>query len=189
MFKSQRRSGFTLPEVLVTVAIVATLAAIVIPTVTSQMGKGDDTSVQTGLTNQRTGATAFITDLRKIPGKISHLYTKPVATDEDLFGDQYGADAVARWRGPYISGAPLADGDSLLIGFVYVRDSLVDSSLFTGTSGYIIATLAGVSSAGVAARLDTLLDAGNGDAAGILQWSTTVLADSALAKLQIMGSK
>ena len=45
--KRTRRGGFTLPEVLVTVAIVAILAAVVVPTVTNQIGKGDGRKAMT----------------------------------------------------------------------------------------------------------------------------------------------
>ena len=55
-----RRAGFTLPEVLVTIAIVSVLAAIIVPTVTSQITKGDETRFQTTIVNLRTGITAFV---------------------------------------------------------------------------------------------------------------------------------
>ena len=111
----KRRSGFTLTEVLVTVAIVAVLAAIVVPTVTSQIGKGDESRIATTTANLRTGITAFVTDTRKFPGRLSDLFTKPANADDDLFTSDYGAAATGKWKGPYGS-TTLGTGDSLLDG-------------------------------------------------------------------------
>ena len=80
------RTGFTLPEVLVTVAIVAVLAAIVVPTVTNQIGKGDDSNLTTNFTSLRTGVTAFVSDVRKFPGRLQNLVIAPTATDLDIAG-------------------------------------------------------------------------------------------------------
>lgn len=186
------RSGFTLPEVLVTVAIVAVLAAVVVPTVTSQIGKGDDASFQTGTTNLRTGITAFVSDTRKWPGRLSDLYNAPAGAGTDLFGAPYGAPAVARWRGPYVSGA-LGPTDSLYVSLATIRSGLKDSSLadpLVGTSGYVIATLLDVTTLAQIARLDTLIDNATGFDAGTLQWLTGAgpfLTGS--VKLQLMGSR
>ena len=78
------RSGFTLPEVLVTVAIVAILAAVVVPTVTNQIGKGDDSNLTSNVASLRTGITAFVSDVRKFPSRVQHLMTQPVATDDEI---------------------------------------------------------------------------------------------------------
>ena len=179
-----KRSGFTLPEVLVTVAIVSVLAAIVVPTVTSQIGKGDETRFQTSITNVRTGITAFVSDTRKFPRRLSHLFN-PITGQNDLSGAAYGAAVESRWKGPYTSGA-LNLGDSLSLSLAFMQDSLIDSNLVAGTSGQVIASLSGITTAAAAARLDTLIDAGNGSTAGILQWAA--LGDGNL-KLQIMGSR
>jgi prepilin-type N-terminal cleavage/methylation domain-containing protein len=185
--RGTKKAGFTLPEVLVTVAIVSVLAAIVVPTVTSQIGKGDDTQMQTSIANVRTGVTAFVSDTRRFPRRVSHLYNA-ITGQNDLFGTAYGTIAT-RWKGPYVSGAmPL--GDSLPMGLAFMRDSLVDSNLVAGTSGFMIASLSGVTAQAAAARLDTLIDAGNGSDAGILQWTPAAgaIAQGAL-KLQLMGSR
>ena len=183
------KPGFTLPEVLVTVAIVAVLAAVVVPTVTSQISKGDEANFTTGTTNIRTGITAFVSDSRRWPGRVSDLYNAPVAADLDLFGVAYGAQAVGRWKGPYVSGA-MQPTDSLNVALAYVFNTLRDSSINVGTSGYVIASLSGITTQAAAARLDTLIDGGNGDAAGILQWAPAAGAIPQRAvKLQIMGSR
>lgn len=185
-----KQSGFTLPEVLVTVAIVAVLAAVVVPTVTSQIGKGDEASFQTGTTNLRTGITAFVSDTRKWPGRVSDLYNAPVAADLDLFAVAYGAPAVARWKGPYVSGALLAT-DSLFVALAYVHNAFTDSTLAAaGASGYVIASLSGVTTQAAAARLDTLMDGSTGFDGGVLQWfpGVGVIAQRAV-KLQVMGSR
>ena len=108
------------PEVLVTVAIVSVLAAIVVPTVTSQIGKGDETQFQTTITNVRTGVTAFVSDARRFPRRVSQLFNPITATDNDLFGSPYGGGLVSRWKGPYVSGA-LPLGDSLSIALSALR--------------------------------------------------------------------
>src|SRR5919109_3867613 len=85
MFKNRSsRAGFTLPEVLVTVAIVAVLAAIVVPTVTNQISKGDDTNLVTNIADIRTSITAFVSDARKYPSRLQDMVTVPLATDLDL---------------------------------------------------------------------------------------------------------
>lgn len=189
MSRSRRtRAGFTLPEVLVTIAIVSVLAAIVVPTVTSQIGKGDDSRFESSITNVRTGITAFVSDTRRFPRRVSHLFNG-ITGQNDLFGAAYGATVAGRWRGPYVSGA-LALNDSLPMSLAFMRDSLVDSSLVAGTSGYVIASLMGVTTQTQAARLDTLIDAGNGFDAGILQWTPNAGAIATGAvKLQLMGSR
>lgn len=183
-----KRVGFTLPEVLVTVAIVSVLAAIVVPTVTSQISKGDDTRFQSTISNVRLGITAFVTDTRRFPRRVSHLFN-PITGQNDLNGTAYGAIVAARWRGPYVSGA-LTLGDSLPMSNAFLRDSLVDSNLVSGTSGFVIASLMGVTTQALAARLDTLVDAGNGNDVGILQWTPAAGAiASGAVKLQLMGSR
>lgn len=192
MFRQGRTttSGFTLPEVLVTVAIVAVLAAVVVPTVTSQISKGDEASFQTGTTNIRTGITAFVSDTRRWPGRVSDLYNAPVAADLDLFAVAYGAATVGRWRGPYVSGA-LQPTDSLFVALAYVQNQLADSTLAAaGSSGFVIASLSGITTQMAAARLDTLIDGGTGFDAGVLQWQPNAGAIAQRAvKLQIMGSR
>jgi prepilin-type N-terminal cleavage/methylation domain-containing protein len=185
-----KRSGFTLPEVLVTIAIVSVLAAIVVPTVTSQIGKGDETQFQTTITNIRTGVTAFVSDSRKFPRRISQLFNPITTSDNDLFGNAYPSTATTRWKGPYVSGA-LTLGDSLPMALsAFMVDSLIDSNLVAGTSGFVIASLRGLTTQLLAARLDTLIDAGNGNDAGVLQWTpgAGAIATGAV-KLQLMGSK
>jgi type IV pilus assembly protein PilA len=190
MFNSRkRRSGFTLPEVLVTVAIVAVLAAIVVPTVTSQIGKGDDSRVSTSLTNVRTGITAFVSDTRKFPGRVSDLFNAIEDTDNDIKGSPYGTAAEARWKGPYASGS-LGDADSLDISLGFIRSALVDSAFPSGT-GYLIASIAGVADSARAMHIDSLIDGATGGGAGSLRWSYATqpaVLDSTL-KFILMGSR
>lgn len=189
MFKRSRPNGFTLPEVLVTVAIVAVLAAIVVPTVTSQLGKGDESRVATSITSIRTGITAFVSDTRKFPGRISDLFNAIGDTDSDLKGVDYGTAAEANWKGPY-GAASMTNTDSLPVSIGYFRNTLVDSAFPSGT-GYMILTIAGIPDSATAMRLDSLIDGATGGGAGSLRWSYATqpaVLDSAL-KFMLMGSR
>jgi prepilin-type N-terminal cleavage/methylation domain-containing protein len=189
---SPKRSGFTLPEVLVTVAIVSVLAAIVVPTVTNQIGKGDDTNLQTNSASIRTGITAFVSDVRRFPGRIQHLLAAPIATDLDVAGNAYGAAAVARWRGPYMTGnlrTPVSSSpiDSVNWSLAFAIDSLSDTS-FTAANGFVGVTLGGVASTGAALHIDSLIDGGTGNALGNLRWAGSPPTNERLILL-LFGSR
>jgi prepilin-type N-terminal cleavage/methylation domain-containing protein len=191
MFKNRSsRAGFTLPEVLVTVAIVAVLAAIVVPTVTNQISKGDDSNLTTNAASVPTTITAFVSDVRKFPGRLQHLVTAPVAADLDVTGAAYGAGPVAKWRGPYQSGslktyASSSPTDSIFWGLAYALDSLSDTS-FTAANGYVGLTLGGVPSTAAALHIDSLIDNGTGAASGSLRWGGSPPTNGRLIML-IMG--
>ena len=101
--RRQARRGFTLPEVLVTLAIVATLAAVLLPALNNQLSKGDAGRLTSDLVAVQTAVGAFTSDVRRYPLDLTDLKTKPASGDLDILGAAYGATLVNRWRGPYLS--------------------------------------------------------------------------------------
>ena len=195
---SNRRSGFTLPEVLVTVAIVAVLAAIVVPSVTNQMSKGDDANLPTNATSLRTAITAFVSDTRKFPSRIQHLQVAPQTTDLDVSGNAYGS-AANRWKGPYLAGglkaaSSTARTDSVNWALAYAVDSLDDAAASApfGTTTGVFVILGGVSTRAAAMHIDSLIDAGNDSTAGAVRWRRSNAGgdpDNARLYLLLMGNK
>ena len=118
------RRGFTLGEVLVTVALVAVLAAVVLPAVGSQITKGDLGRVSSDLLTMRSAMEQFISDVRRYPNSVAQLTNKPGITTAfgpllaagnatcpatpPVFTILYTAQEVARWRGPYLNKDSLA---------------------------------------------------------------------------------
>lgn len=99
----ERRGGFTLPEVLVTIAIVATLAAVLLPALNNQLSKGDAGRLTSDLVAVQTAVGAFTSDVRRYPRILTDLKTRPSSTSDDILNNDYTASLVAKWRGPYLS--------------------------------------------------------------------------------------
>lgn len=97
---SAARGGFTLPEVLVTLAIVATLAAVLLPALNNQLSKGDSGRVTTDLVAVQTAVAAFSSDARRYPATLLQLKSSP--TGNDILGSPFGTLAT-KWRGPYLT--------------------------------------------------------------------------------------
>lgn len=95
--------GFTLPEVLVTIAIVATLAAVLVPALINQISKGDAGRITSDLVAVQTAIGAFTSDTRRYPSALVQLKTVPGDTDDDILGNDFGTVLVKKWRGPYLS--------------------------------------------------------------------------------------
>jgi prepilin-type N-terminal cleavage/methylation domain-containing protein len=168
MFKS-RRKGFTLAEVLVTIAIVAIIAAAVVPAVTSQIAKGEETTVISAVGSLRTTLTAFMSDVRTFPNRVSHLTNAITTTDSAITNTQYTAAQVARWKGPYTTTSTLAAADSLGIGApdgiaLFMRTLIKDSSNF------VVVTIAPVYTHSQALGLELLFEATSDSTGGTVRW-------------------
>jgi prepilin-type N-terminal cleavage/methylation domain-containing protein len=164
MFKKHsRRSGFTLPEVLVTVAIVAVLAAMVVPAVTQQINKGDEPALRTSLGSLRTAITSFVSDVRAFPGQVDHLQADVTTADFALFEDGDGTGAPTytssqetRWRGPY-------DNSGSTNGLITLGMDWQTTNLLMDSLGYLVVEITKTAGANQtdADELDDLIDDGN----------------------------
>lgn len=132
--RTRSRAGFTMPEVLVAVAMVGVLAAVVMPTVIGQVSKGEISRVVQDIQAVEQAAGSFRADVGKWPGSLWQLVTKPAATDLDPAGTQFGQTGVDKWNGPYLARGALpitADGP-------YDGNALADTVLPTSL-GRVIA--------------------------------------------------
>lgn len=100
-----RLIGFTLAEILVALALIALLAAVLLPTVAGQILKGDAARVQQDLEAVRAGVDQFLADVHRYPGKYSDLTTKitTTAAHVDVNGASYPSGLVSKWSGPYVT--------------------------------------------------------------------------------------
>jgi type IV pilus assembly protein PilE len=96
------RDGFTLIEVLVTLILLAVLAAAVFPVVTQQSDQGDPVRVASDLAAMRTGVEQFRLDVRpNYPQDLEDLvYPLSVQSDQALGSTAYSNPT--KWKGPYI---------------------------------------------------------------------------------------
>jgi general secretion pathway protein G len=104
---ARKRKGFSLGEILVAVAILAVIAAVIIPSIGGQLNKGESARISNDLVGIRSGVEQFLADVRRYPSSLVQLQTKPTAA----LASDTGANAsgtftalqVARWKGPYLS--------------------------------------------------------------------------------------
>jgi prepilin-type N-terminal cleavage/methylation domain-containing protein len=102
---SNRKRGFTLVETVVSVGIVAALAAVVYPAVVKQFDSADPTRVAEDLSNIKTGIETFGVNVRPNQPRDVEDLTNPVSTAGDLAirGGNYSLSDSANWRGPYVT--------------------------------------------------------------------------------------
>jgi prepilin-type N-terminal cleavage/methylation domain-containing protein len=102
------RRGFTLVETVVTVGIIAALAAVVYPTVVKQFDTADPARIAEDLGNIRTGMEAFGVNVRpQLPGDVEDLINRPIVAagtlDSTSIGSVYTSIEQAAWLGPYVA--------------------------------------------------------------------------------------
>ena len=102
---TRRRDGFTLIETIVTVGLIAVLAAFVIPTVIQKASAADPVKVQNDLTAIRQGMETFATDTKAgFPNQIRMLTSKPAVTNHLIDSTTLmSAGQVGIWNGPYLA--------------------------------------------------------------------------------------
>jgi prepilin-type N-terminal cleavage/methylation domain-containing protein len=118
--RPQRRGGFTLIETIVTVGLLAVLAAFVVPTVIQKAGAADPVKVAADLTSIRSGLETFLSDVKGGYPNQLHMLTDPPTASNHYIDSTTGftAGQIAAWNGPYIAGAisPIAS-DSIATAY------------------------------------------------------------------------
>ena len=118
-----RAIGFTLAEILVALALIALLAAVLLPTIAGQIIKGDASRVAQDLEGVRVGISSFVADVHRYPGKFSDMSKLITITDTDINSAVYSSGLTKQWAGPYIakdtinSVIPTGFGATILNGF------------------------------------------------------------------------
>jgi general secretion pathway protein G len=95
--------GFTLAEILVALALIALLAAVLLPTVAGQILKGDASRINQDLNAVRSGMEQFLADVHRYPGRYSHLSQAVDNNDLDINGTKYPNGLWPKWGGPYVT--------------------------------------------------------------------------------------
>jgi prepilin-type N-terminal cleavage/methylation domain-containing protein len=160
----RRRLGFTLVETLVTVGLLAVLAAFVIPTVIQKGQAGDPVKVSNDLSSITTALSTFNNDTKAgYPQTLHVLTTKPDTSDLIIDGATAITSAqVGLWNGPYLAATiASSSGATLATGFAgFVRDTLqmYDASNNKGkrTGGTSTSTYSGTGTQFVAVQVTGL---------------------------------
>jgi prepilin-type N-terminal cleavage/methylation domain-containing protein len=105
ILQARRRAGFTLIETIVTVGLIAVLAAFVIPNVVQKSGVGDPIKVTNDLNAIRTGLDNFASDTKAgYPRLVSDLTTKPSMLSKLLNNvNTLSVGQIDSWNGPYLN--------------------------------------------------------------------------------------
>ncbi len=183
---TSRRSGFTLPEILVTVTVIAVLAAAVVPAVTQYVNKGNAPASQQDIQQLQNAVTGFTADIRHYPGDLQQLVTQVVSTtgggdtldfDGAATPVQFTAVEATRWKGPYTS-APISTGATG--GGQFTSNGLLFTigRKITLTGGWLIVPILNPTTCAALLALNKSIDntpvgANNEGTDGIVIWSGT----------------
>lgn len=165
------RKGFTLPEILVSITLLAVLAAVVVPTIASQVRKGDPSRMSNDFVALRSGVEQFLSDVRKYPTSIGQL-ASPITTSMSPIVGSYGKADSARWRGPYITkDSAAADTTGYGLGIKQPFDSMsfaVSGNQRAAGKLYLVATVIGIDTLNWL-QFDQMFDDGN-SLTGTIRW-------------------
>jgi prepilin-type N-terminal cleavage/methylation domain-containing protein len=138
------KRGFSLIETVVTVGIVATLAAVVVPQVVKQFDAADPTRVAEDLASVTTAIETFGVNVKPHQPKdiedLINALSNTTDPDSTALGAGFSAADLAAWNGPYLGIAVLAtagNADTVTVtGFgTRVMNRLPLYDIHTGTTG------------------------------------------------------
>ena len=164
--------AFTLPEMLVTLALVAILAAFAYPAVMQKITEGHATALAQTLDGINHAVQNYRGNVGRLPKLLSQLSQQPTTGAPDLCGNVVPDVNNNQWRGPYSSRTfPAVTG--FRVGDATVKDTLRRSPANNQTTAYgnLFVDATGVDSAIVALIELTFDGTPRNYSAGTVQWA------------------
>jgi prepilin-type N-terminal cleavage/methylation domain-containing protein len=152
---SRRAAGFTLLEIVITLAIIGVLVAALMPQVLGRMTQGQSASLLSTLTGLQEAATAHRGDVGRYPQKLRQLAVAPTAGTKDSCGRVIPGYALSEWAGPYVDRNITAAG--IAMGGSVIADSLRRAPATYSEVGTLYIDVADVDQA-VANQMETAMD-------------------------------
>ena len=174
--------GFTLAEILIALALIAVLAAVLLPTVAGQILKGDAARVMQDADAVRTGIEQFLADIHRYPGKYSDLSKAVDANDApdhaDINGNPYTPGLASKWSGPYVTKDTM--NAVVQTGFGGVIHNVFTKTLNTNAVNYVTVSIVGITGPDFD-RIDEQVDgtaSPGGRTTGLVRWVTHLAGDT-----------
>ncbi len=151
------RRGFSLGEVVVTLAIMAALAAVTYPTLMHRLTEARAAALAQTLDGINQSIQSYRGNTGRFPRMLTQLSTLPPSGATDACAGTVPDVNLNQWRGPYSSRAFLATG--VKISDATVRDTLRrdPANISAGSYGTLYIDVVDVDSA-VAARIEESFD-------------------------------
>lgn len=120
----RRSGGFSVVEMVVTLAIIAILMAALLPTISRRVSDSGITALAESLEALRASIQRFKAHTGEYPGELSQLKVRPVNGNR-LCGGTMGLAASNAWKGPYVASTMGDVGVGIPTGDWVIDDALV----------------------------------------------------------------
>lgn len=138
-----RHRAMTIVEVLIALAILAIIAAVVLPTTAGQLRQGHATALANQLANLREAIGNYQENVGAYPISLVQLTNQPANGETDSCGAALSGGERNNWRGPYINHNIVGDmplGNAVIVatlarvpngsaGLLQIRASSVESDI------------------------------------------------------------
>lgn len=167
-----KRSGFSLVETMVAVAMVVILASVFIPSLLASNDRLEVREAAIILEDIQDAISTMRYDNQDWPARLSHVSSPITTADQNICGSAYNPGRVNNWDGPYID--RLFPPTGLPIGIGTVRDQLgrevISGNPNSGGAISLIRMYVDSVPEEKAIELNRIVD-GDGDAAaGTIRW-------------------
>ncbi len=172
-----RRNGFTLIEVLVTLAIIAAMVAVMLPSLSSRIRTGNAANLTQNLKTVNDALQKYRENVGYYPIQLVNLTTRPTTSNTDACGSTLSSTDVALWQGPYLALSVTTNG--VQSGDAIIQNSLSRTPTTTSSSTVMDGSLSVFASnvaTSVATDVEATLDAGTADVnAGTVRYNSSTL--------------
>lgn len=150
--------GFTFVEVVVALAIIAVLAAVMIPGLTTRISSAQASNLIQAIRTINNGTQQFRENVGRYPSSIMQLSVL-AAGSADLCGIVIPTANANQWRGPYMALTPLSTGipsgdATILLALTRTPTTTSSSTVMDGTMSFDVTSVDSVTASDVEISFD-----------------------------------